>query len=331
MAMKGFNPKWKDLPDYIIGITKEIWEDRGVATLNHYYTADMIKRSAEGILIGNQAVISETIGSMAGVPDLKLYAEDVIWSGDDTAGFLSSHRLMCVSTHANDGYYGPPTDIVTRQRVIADCACLDDAIYDEWLIHDSGSVTRQLGHHPRDFARALIQTEGGPDACPKPYTPAMNVQGAYTGRGNDNEWGARYVDLLQSIMAGDFAALPRIYDRAVQLELPGGLTTHGVEEADKFWLNLRASFPDAVLDIQHVIGRDDPLFPPRAAVRWSLSGKHSGWGMFGAPTGADVYVWGISHADFGPWGSNGWGLRREFVIFDEVMIWKQIHMHTGAL
>ena len=35
--MKGFAEKWKDLPDYILGITKEIWEDRGIDTLNHYY------------------------------------------------------------------------------------------------------------------------------------------------------------------------------------------------------------------------------------------------------------------------------------------------------
>ena len=31
--MKGFSNRWKDFPDYIIGITKEIWEDRGVGTL----------------------------------------------------------------------------------------------------------------------------------------------------------------------------------------------------------------------------------------------------------------------------------------------------------
>jgi hypothetical protein len=28
--MKGFDPKFRDFPDYIIGITKEIWEDRGI-------------------------------------------------------------------------------------------------------------------------------------------------------------------------------------------------------------------------------------------------------------------------------------------------------------
>ena len=34
--MKGFDPKFADFPDYILKITQEIWEDRGIATLNHY-------------------------------------------------------------------------------------------------------------------------------------------------------------------------------------------------------------------------------------------------------------------------------------------------------
>ena len=66
------------------------------------------------------------------------------------------------------------------------------------------------------------------------------------------------------------------------------------------------------------------MMPPRAALRWSLTGKHSGWGSFGAPTGADIYLLGICHAEFGPWG-----LRREYVIYDETTIWKQILLHTG--
>jgi predicted ester cyclase len=326
MVMKGFNPKWADLPDYIIGITREIWEDRGISTLHHYYTKDMIKRSPAGVVIGAEAVISETMMSIAAVPDMQIYTEDVIWSGDEDTGMLSSHRVYNVSTHANDGIYGPATCKKIIQRVIADCACLNDAIYDEWLVFDHGSVVRQLGLHPRDAARMQIAAEGGPEKAARPFHPAMNVEGQYKGRGNDNEWGQTYVDLMQKIMAADFAALPRIYDRAVLQDLPGGMIGRGVADADRFWLSLRASFPNASLDIQHVIGRNDPLLPPRAAIRWALSGKHEGWGMFGAPTGAEVYVWGFSHAEFGPWG-----LRRECVLFDEVQIWKQIHLHTGLV
>ena len=43
--MKGFDPKWRDFPDYILGITAEIWEGRGIATLHDYYTADIPVRS----------------------------------------------------------------------------------------------------------------------------------------------------------------------------------------------------------------------------------------------------------------------------------------------
>ena len=63
------------------------------------------------------------------------------------------------------------------QRVIADCACLNDAIYDEWLAFDQGAVTRQLGQHPRDFARSQIALEGGPGRAARPFNPSMDVQG----------------------------------------------------------------------------------------------------------------------------------------------------------
>ncbi len=71
------------------------------------------------------------------------------------------------------------------------------------------------------------------------------------------------------------------------------------------------------------------MMPPRAALRWSLTGRHSGWGAFGAPTGAEIHVMGISHAEFGPFGADAGTLRREWVVFDETAIWKQILLVTG--
>ncbi len=59
--MNDFSNRWKDFPDYIIGITKEIWEDRGIETLNRYYAPDIPVRSPMGIQQGNQAVIASTI------------------------------------------------------------------------------------------------------------------------------------------------------------------------------------------------------------------------------------------------------------------------------
>ena len=59
--MKGFDPKFSDFPDYIIGITKEIWEDRGIATLHHYYAPDIVVRSPGSVVVGNQGVIAATM------------------------------------------------------------------------------------------------------------------------------------------------------------------------------------------------------------------------------------------------------------------------------
>jgi len=322
--MKGFDPRWKDLPDYILGITREIWEDRRIQTLHEYYGADMPVRTPASVTIGNRNVIGATMATLAEFPDRQLLGEDVIWSGDEDAGFLSSHRLFSTATHANDGVYGRASGKRLAYRIIADCAARDNAIYDEWLIRDQGAIVRQLGHDPRDYARDLIAREGGHEACVKPMTPATDAAPVYTGTGNDNEWGERFADQITRIMAGELAVVPDTYDRAVQSEYPGGVTGHGWAAADRFWLGLRAAFPSADFTIHHRIGREDPLMPPRAALRWSLHGKHDGWGAFGAPTGTMIYVLGLSHAEFGPWG-----LRREFTLYDETAIWKQIHLATG--
>jgi len=96
-------------------------------------------------------------------------------------------------------------------------------------------------------------------------------------------------------------------------------------------VGLLAAFPSAIFAIHHQIGMDADMLSPRAAIRWSLTGMHDGWGAFGRPTGARVHVMGISHAEFGPYGPDGIGLRREFALYDEIAIWKQILLHTGDL
>lgn len=322
--MKGFDERWKDFPDYIIGITKEIWEDRGLATLNHYYTENLPVRSPGSVVTGNQDVIAATMATLAEFPDRTLLGEDVIWSGSPEEGMLSSHRILSTATHTGDGAYGKATGKKLCYRIIADCHAINNQINDEWLIRDQGAIVKQMGWEATAFARDQIEREGGPEDCTKPFIPALDVEGPYKGKGNDNEWGQKYASILTSIMSADLTVIPKEYDRAVSLFLPGGETSHGRGRADSFWTGLRSSFPSADFSIDHQIGREDPMMPPRAAIRWSLHGKHDGWGVFGTPTGANVYVMGISHAEFGPWG-----LRREYVLYDEPAIWKQIVLQTG--
>lgn len=322
--MKGFDPKFKDFPDYILGITQEIWEGRGLAKLHDYYASDILVRSPESIVRGNQNVIAATAATLSEFPDRRLLGEDVIWSGTPERGMLSSHRIVSTATHAREGVYGKATGKKLCYRILADCHAINNQINDEWLIRDQGAIVRQLGWTPRDYAQRLIEREGGCEKCTPPYLPENDFEGPYRGRGNENEWGLRLAEILMRIMNADFSVIPKEYDRAAHLFYPGGVEALSFDGADAFWMGLRASFPGAKFTIHHQMGRVDDFMPPRAAIRWSLDGKHDGCGSFGAPTGKRVHIMGITHAEFG-----SWGLRREYTLFDETAIWKQILRQEG--
>ncbi len=325
--MRGFDNRFADFPDYILAITREIWEDRGVgARMKDYYHPDVIVRTPGGIGRGEPAATRSTLEVLHEFPDRVLLGEDVIWSGDPVAGMLSSHRILSTATHSGVGAFGAvmggPTGRRMTWRAIADCYAHDNRISDEWLIRDNGALVRQMGMTPQDWAQATLAAGGR--RPPSPFTPEADVAGPYDGRGNDNAWGERLADLLDRMMGAEFSAVGDAYDRACHLEYPGGRTAHGHEAADGFWLPLRAAFPSAAFEMHHVIGRDDKDMPPRAAIRWSLTGGHDGWGVFGPPTGAPVHVMGITHAEFGPRG-----LRREWTLYDETAIWLQIAIAGG--
>jgi len=118
--------------------------------------------------------------------------------------------------------------------------------------------------------------------------------------------------------------LKKNYDRAIQQEQPGGFTGHGREEVATFWNTFISAFPDSKFTIEHISYTEEKDQAKKAAIRWSLVGTHSGKGNFGNPSNTPVYVMGISHAEFGPRG-----IKNEWVLFDETIIWKQILMKTG--
>ena len=329
--MKGFDPRFADLPDYILKITKEIWEERGIATLHHYYAKDMALRSTSGLIRGSDGVIADTLATLSECPDRRILGEDVIWSGDEASGFLSSHRAMTLGTHTGHGAFGPPTNRSFAYRAIADCVCRDDVIHEEWLVRDDSAIAIQLGFDPVEEARAQILREGGPERATPPLDAAGDTAATYTGRGNDDEWGERLEDILERLMAADVTVIRKTYDRAATIAHPGTREGFSFEFAETEWMRLRSAFPSARFSIDHRIGRSDPGQPNRAAVRWSLTGSHDGHGAFGPPTGASVHVMGITHVEFGPYGEPGWGVRREWTVFDEVAVWKQILLHGGRV
>ncbi len=203
-AMVGFDPMWTSPEHYIIGITHQIWEDRGLDKLHDLYAPAIPVRFPGGYSAGNQPVIESTEATLAEFPDRQLLAEDVIWSDDGDDGFLSSHRILSTATHLGDGTFGPASGTKLVFRTIADCAARSNVIYDEWLVRDVGAMVRQLGHTPQAFVAEQLEHDGWPDGgAAMPLTPATSLPPVYTGRGNGHAAGHRYAEMLQAVASGD--------------------------------------------------------------------------------------------------------------------------------
>jgi predicted ester cyclase len=315
-SMQGFDPRFRDFPDFIFSVSEEAREMRGLAsTVGEFYHPDVISRAGDGIRLGREAVIAEGMADLACFPDQRWLGEDVIWSGTPQLGMLGSQRALVCASHRGDGPIGRATGRSVQYRIMADRYAKSNRIHEEWILRDTAALLNQLGLDPKEWAEQQVQDQ----ADLAPFSPAHDEVGPYTGQGNDNQWAAALEDMMVQIMAGNLSVIAGQYDRACQLAYPGGEERRGRSEADAFWLSLRAALPRARFTIHHKIGSDVPLMPARAALRWSLSGKHEGWGAFGAPSGAELYVMGITHAEFGPWG-----VRREWSLFDAAAVWMQI-------
>ena len=322
--MKGFDKKYKNFPDYILKITKQIWEGKNVDSIGEFYTDNIPVRSPFGITYGNKPVIEATYNTLKEFPNRQLLGEDVIWNGNDDKGYHSSHRILSKGTHLGDGFYGKPTGKDIYYRVIADCACKDNQVYDEWIVRDQGAMVRQIGYTPKEFAQIMIDKEGGlekakklfdkNDIKPSDYYP-INVEKSSPGE--------NYSKILSKVFEGGYDF--KDYNRASNIYWPGNKLGHGREDISKFWNSLKDIFTDIKFTIEHVGYLDESNKNPRASIRWFLEGMHSNDSEdYGKKTNSKLFIMGINHVEL-----NQDGVIREWVLFDEVAIWKQILMNNN--
>lgn len=316
---------YRDVPAFIYGITREIWEDRGVGgKLESLYAPNVLVRAATGLTADNTGVAAQTLQTLHQFPDRQLVGEDVIWAGYPDGTFLSSHRLISVMRHQSSGSYGPASGRMVRSRIIADCWVVNGVVTEEWLVRDQAAFALCLGRQPRELAQAMAEADLGRTGEVAFYTPERDQAGVYA---PDVQAGAEtYIDGYRRLWdAKDLSAVRALYFHGAAMAVPGGDTRYGHVDIDRFYLGYLASFPDAGFSVQSATVNRDPGRPLRVALRWSLRATHSGYGHFGEPTGAPVYVMGLSHAEIVD------GLvRSEWMLTDEVAIWKQIIAHGLA-
>lgn len=320
--MKDWTESGGDFAETLRDVIAAVWgrAEFGPLFETHLHPGTIL-RGADHLLPGRNAIAAAALQTMAAFPGRRLLVEDAAWTTIAGGPRAGAARLFLDGRHDGGGLYGAPTGRRVAYRVLFDVAAKGSCISEIWRLRDSAAIFAQLGIDP---ARWAAERLGWDDRDSAPLRPAIDEPGAYTARGNNSDWGRAWAEVLERVMEGGFDLLEGQIDPAAEIALPGGTTERGPGAARGFWLALRAAFPSARFTIQHHFGTEAPLLPPRAFLRWSLTGRHDGPGPFGAPSGAEVHVMGMSQAEFGPGG-----LRREWTLIDEGSVWMQIKAQTG--
>lgn len=322
-ALKGFNPKYHNFVDYIIKITHEIWEEKGIGVIYDTYAEDIVLHVAASTFRGVNGVISSTLATQNALPDRRNFGEEVIWSKAPNGRYLSSHRLGSTATHlGNHEIYGPPTGKKIFYRIIADCLVYNNKIEEEWLVRDNYFLLQQLGLDPIELAKKStlyrqhmaikhnaqgVENRTGQLPVPKKEFTENN-SGALIGNLFHKALNYRYFNLIRDYYHEN-AVLHSICNQDYQ----------GIPQIRNFYVSLFAAIPHANLVIDRITcntGSDQD----KVAIRWWLKGVHLNEGMFGPPSGKEVSLMGISHFLV----SDG-KIQEEWVVFDLFDVLCQIY------
>lgn len=324
-SLAGFDDDYVDIVDYIIQITHRIWEEKAIGLIYDTYIHNISIWTTEGRSYGRDEVVAGTIRTLAAYPDVRLYGDEVIWSGNDEDGFHTSHRIVWAAHNTGYSVYGPPTGRRILRTGIANCLVKDNRIVEEWIARDEMAAVLQLGYDPFEAAAQMVP-QGGIAAHQAAFGELERVQGQSTPRrmpprsepGFDLEdfvrrtyheiWDWRMLNKIDAYYAPGFVChtVP-----ARRLVGPGPYKAH--------LLGLMAAFPDAHLVIEHLYWMGDGRGGYKVMVRWNLQGTHRGPGPYGPPSGKRVSLMGISHLHIA-----GGKILEEWMVYDEFALLKQL-------
>ena len=326
-SMRGFNPRYKDFVDFIIGVTHEIWEEKGIGKLYDYYANTVHLHTSSGTIYGREAVFAATIEALAAFPDRRLYGDEVIWGGNDVDGFYSSHRLRHEGTNRGWTLYGPPTGKRVSYWSVADCFCKENMFIEEWLCRDELSLVLQLGLDPVETAKTMAAREADselqlhiagdiergigqlpPEQLPEPTSERFEPE--YFVRSMIHEiWNWRLLNKARDYYQENFAFVG-----------PTRRAFTGINDFQSYVLSLLSPFPDLAVTVDNFCQVGDEQSGYRTAIRWTMRGTHTGYGMYGEPTGNPVRIMGVSHHVI-----QDSKVENEWTIFDEFALLKQIY------
>ena len=329
--MRGFDPDYVDIVDYIVRCTHKIWEEGGVGLIYSHYSHNSVVHTAYGMTYGREEVISNTINYLAAFPDRKAYADDVIWSGNEDDGFHTSHRVTSIGHHTGFGSFAPPTGRRIFRRGIANCLVKENLIVEEWLVQDNLAVVLQMGLDPIRVVDAMLEQDrgngvqpanhyslghserttgqSGPAPVPVASGDGFDIEAFVRGRLHEI-WNWRLFNKINEYFVPNYQCYT----------VPNRML-YGTGDFRAWVMSFLVAFPDAVFSIDHLYWLGDDRQGYRVATSWHLSGTHRGPSVYGKPTGKPVNIMGISHHLV----QDG-KFVREWTIYDDLAVLKQMRL-----
>ena len=297
--MRGFESQYVDIIDYIVRITHRIWEEKDIGYIYDTYRHNCRVTDDAGLQYGRDKIVADTVHTVSAFPDIRLYADEIVWAGNEDTGFFTSHRTVITGTNTGWSRFGPPTGKRINVWCIANCLAQDNEIFEDWVIYNQSSMLQQLGFNlfekAREFGDARIRDDG-PKLLPsepqrlsgqgKPASlpaPVANFDlEDEVRRAHHYSWNWR-----------NMAALDRLYDEGVVFHGPTDRELRGLAAYKSFILSMIAMFPDIATQVDEVYWMGNEADGYMTTVRWSGVGTHRGFGVYGAPTARQVRIWGI--------------------------------------
>ena len=325
-SMQGFDDDYVDIVDYIVRCTYKIWEQGGLGRIYDHYRHDIVIHTSDGTVYGRDPVVYESTKTMAAFPDIRLYADDVIWSGNDRDGFHTSHRIVWVGHNTGYSKYGPPTGRKVVRTGIAHCFVKENLITEEWIARDELALVRQLGFDEHELAKRMaekdaargIEYPGGevervtspntPPEMPPKETDGFDIED-FLRRSTHEIWNWRLLNKIDEYYVDNYVCYTT-----------DNRMLYGLRDYKAHILSLLAAFPDARISVDHVCWLGNEQEGYSTAVRWTLQGTHEGPGIYGGPTGRRVHLLGITHHEV-----REGRFVKEWMIYDELALLKQLY------
>ena len=325
-SMRGFEDTYVDIIDYIVRITHRIWEEKDIGYIYDTYKHNSRVVDGFGLQYGRDKIVADTVHTINAFPNIRLYADEIVWAGDDEVGFHTSHRTVIKGTNTGPSRFGPPTGRQIELWCIANCVALENEIFEEWVLYDNADMVRQMGFDLREMAREIGNRRADDQVSMTSFEPErLPGQGKPAYLSYQTDQSLDMVDFLQTtyhnvLNRRMLKAIAQSHAPNVRVLSSNGRRFYGRNQYQSFLLGLLATFPDLAFQIDDLywMGNDEEGY--RTAMRWSVVGSHSGWGMYGAPTGRPVHLWGISQHDI-----RDGRIVHEWTLFNEFAVMQQIY------